>query len=459
MEHFDAIVIGTGQAGPALATKLAGSGLSVAIMERKFVGGTCVNVGCSPTKAMVTSAHAAFVARRGATFGVEIGDSVRVNLDTVLERKNGIVMKSRIGVTNWLTETPGCTLIHGHARFESPTTVRVGERLLTAPKIYLNVGARPSVTVKGAEATPYLTSSTILDIAAIPEHLIVVGGGFIGLEFAQMFHRFGSLVTVVERNAYLLPHKDEDVSLALRAMLEEEGIRIRTNASCIELNQEGSSVSVAVNCSDRTNRIFGSHILLATGRTPNTDDLGLEAANVKVDQRGFVLTDEHLQTSSPNVWALGDCNGRGAFTHTAWNDYEIVVDNLHHGTRSIADRIGVYALFTDPPMAHVGMTEKQARALGRPLLLAKRPMTKVSRAVEKGETIGFMKAIVDAETRIVLGATIFGVGGDEAIHSLLACMYAKKPVDLLSEAVFIHPTISELIPTMLQEMTPLEMAH
>ncbi len=459
MERFDAIVIGTGQAGPALATKLAGSGLSVAIVERKFVGGTCVNVGCSPTKAMIASAHAAFVARRGATFGVEIGDSIRVSLAKVLERKNGIVMKSRTGVTNWLTGTPGCTLIHGHARFESPTTIRVGERLLTAPKIYLNVGARPSVAVKGAEAAPYLTSSTILDISAIPEHLIVVGGGFIGLEFAQMFRRFGSLVTVVERNAYLLPHEDEDVSLALQAMLEEEGIRIRTNASCIELNQEGSSVSVAVDCGDRTNRIFGSHILLATGRTPNTDDLGLQTANVEVDHRGFVLTDEHLQTSSPNVWALGDCNGRGAFTHTAWNDYEIVADNLHHGTRSTADRIGVYALFTDPPMAHVGMTEKQARALGRPLLLAKRPMAKVGRAVEKGETIGFMKAIVDADSRMILGATIFGVGGDEAIHSLLACMYAKKPVDLISKAMFIHPTISELIPTMLQEMTSLEMAH
>lgn len=458
MERFDAIVIGTGQAGPALATKLAGSGLSVAIVERKFVGGTCVNVGCSPTKAMVASARAAFVARRGAAFGVEIGHDIQVDLPTVLERKNGIVMKSRTGVTNWLTGTPGCTLIHGHARFESSTTVRVGERQLTAPKIYLNVGARPSVAVKGADTTPYLTSSTILDIPTLPEHLIVVGGGYIGLEFAQMFRRFGSLVTVVERNAHLLPHEDEDVSQALQAMLEEEGIRIRTNASCIEIDQEALSVSVAVDCSDRATRIFGSHILLATGRKPNTDDLGLEAANVKVDQRGFVLTDEHLRTSSPNVWALGDCNGRGAFTHTAWNDYEIVADNLHHGTRSTADRIGVYALFTDPPVAHVGMTERQARTLGRPLLLAKRPMTKVGRAVEKGETIGFMKVIVDADTRMILGATIFGVGGDEAIHSLLACMYAKKPVELISEAMFIHPTISELIPTMLQEMTPLEVA-
>ncbi len=459
MERFDAIVIGTGQAGPALATQLASGGFSVAIVERKFVGGTCVNVGCSPTKAMVASARAAFVARRGAAFGVEIDDNVRVNLTTVLERKNGIVMKSRTGVTNWLTGTPGCTLIHGHARFESPTAVRVGERLLTAAKIYLNVGARPSVAVKGADTTPYLTSSTILDLTALPEHLIVVGGGYIGLEFAQMFRRFGSLVTVVERNAHLLPYEDEDVSLALQAMLEEEGIRIRTNASCIELNHEASSVSVAVDCSGRANHIFGSHILLATGRTPNTDDLGLEAANVDVDDRGFVLTDEHLQTSSPNVWALGDCNGRGAFTHTAWNDYEIVADNLRHGTRSTADRISAYALFTDPPVAHVGMTEKQARTLGRPLLLAKRPMSKVGRAVEKGETIGFMKAIVDAETRMILGATIFGVGGDEAIHSLLACMYAKKPVELISEAMFIHPTISELIPTMLQEMTPPEMTQ
>jgi len=429
IEHFDAIVIGTGQAGPALATKLASSGLSVAIVERKFVGGTCVNVGCSPTKAMVASAHAAFVARRGAEFGVETAANVHVDMAKVRERKNGIVMKSRTEVTNWITGTLGCTLVHGHARFESPTTVRVGDRLLDARRIYLNVGARPSVAVKGAETTPYLTSSTILDLDVTPEHLIIVGGGYIGLEFAQMFRRFGSTVTVVERNAHLLPHEDEDVSEAIRTLFEAEGITVRTSASCIELRNEGPSVSVALDCHDQPARIAGSHILLATGRVPNTDDLGLAVANVEVDNRGFVLTDDNLQTSSPNIWAMGDCNGRGAFTHTAWNDYEIVADNLlNNGTRSTADRIGVYALYTDPPMAHIGMTEKEARSSGRPVLLAKRPMTKVGRAVEKGETIGFMKAIVDAETRMLLGASILGVGGDEAIHSLLTCMYAKQPV-------------------------------
>ena len=456
-EKFDAIVIGAGQAGPALATKLAGTGLTVAIVERKLVGGTCVNVGCSPTKAMVASAHAAFVARRAGDFGVVAAGQVTVDLAKILERKNGIVMKSRNGVTDWITGTKGCTLVRGHARFESSTTVRVGDRVLEAPRIYLNVGARPSVEIKGAAATPYLTSSSILDLAVLPEHLIVVGGSYIGLEFAQMFRRFGSVVTVIERNAQLLPHEDEDISTALREMLEAEGIQFRTNATCIELSHEGSAVGVHLDCDEGPTKIVGSHILLAVGRVPNTDDLGLESAGVEVDERGFVRTDEHLLTSAPNVWAMGDCNGRGAFTHTSWNDYEIVADNLlDHGTRSTADRIGVYALYTDPPMAHIGMTERQARATGRPILLAKRPMSKVGRAVEKGETIGFMKALVDAETRMILGASIFGVGGDEAIHSLLTCMYAKKPFELISQAVFIHPTVSELIPTMLQEMTPLE---
>lgn len=457
IEKFDAIVIGAGQAGPALATKLAGTGLSVAVVERKLVGGTCVNVGCTPTKAMVASAHVAFAARRAAEFGVVTSTEVKADLAKILERKNGIVMKSRNGVTNWITGTKGCTLVRGHARFEGPTTVRVGDRLLEAPKIFLNVGARPSVAIKGADTTPYLTSSSILDLEVLPEHLIVVGGSYIGLEFAQMFRRFGSAVTVVERNAQLLPNEDEDVATALRAMLEAEGISVRTNATCIELHREGAAVSVGLDCKDPPSRLVGSHILLAIGRVPNTDDLGLEAASVEVDERGFVRTDEHLRTSSAHVWAMGDCNGRGAFTHTSWNDYEIVADNLlDQGTRSTADRISVYALYTDPPMAHIGMTEKEVRASGRPALLAKRPMSKVSRAVEKGETIGFMKAMVDAETRMVLGASIFGVGGDEAIHSVLTCMYAKKPFDVISKAVYIHPTVAELIPTMLQEMVPLE---
>ncbi len=456
-ETFDAIVIGTGQAGPALATKLAGSGMAVAVVERKLVGGTCVNVGCTPTKAMVASAHAAFVARRAAEFGVVTSSPVNVDLAKILERKNGIVMNSRNGITSWITDTKGCTLVRGHARFGSPTTVRVGDRVLEAPRIFLNVGARPSVTIKGAETTPYLTSSSILDLEVLPEHLIIVGGSYIGLEFAQMFRRFGSAVTVIERNAQLLPHEDEDISTALRAMLEAEGISFRTNSTCVELHHNGASVSVSLDCNEEPSGLVGSHILLAIGRVPNTDDLGLEAAGVEVDERGFVRTDEHLQTSSANVWAMGDCNGRGAFTHTSWNDYEIVADNLlGEGTRSTADRISVYALYTDPPMAHIGMTEKQVRASGRPALLAKRAMSKVGRAVEKGETIGFMKAFVDTETRMILGASIFGVGGDEAIHSLLTCMYAKKPFDLISEAVYIHPTVAELIPTMLQEMIPLE---
>jgi pyruvate/2-oxoglutarate dehydrogenase complex dihydrolipoamide dehydrogenase (E3) component len=406
---------------------------------------------------MVASAHAAFVARRAEDFGVIISSPVAIDMAKILKRKDEIVLKSRNSVIDWITKTPGCTLVRGHARFESPTTLRVGDRLLEAPKVFLNVGARPSLNIQGASTTQHLTSSTILDLTVIPEHLIIVGGSYIGLEFAQMFRRFGSAVTVIERNARLLPSEDEDISIALQAMLEAEGVSIRTNAKCIELSPGVNSVGVVFDCEDRSTRIIGSHVLLAIGRLPNTDDLGLDAAGVKLDDHGFILTDEHLQTSTSNIWAMGDCNGRGAFTHTSWNDYEIVADNLiEAGTRSTLDRIGSYALYTDPPMAHIGMTEKQARATGRRILLAKRLMTKVGRAVEKAETIGFMKALVDAETREILGATILGVGGDEAIHCLLTCMYAKQPFELISHAVHIHPTVAELIPTMLQEMVPLE---
>jgi pyruvate/2-oxoglutarate dehydrogenase complex dihydrolipoamide dehydrogenase (E3) component len=453
---YDAIVIGAGQAGPALTARLSAAGKKVALIERKLLGGTCVNVGCTPTKAMVASAHTAHVARRAEEFGVVASAEVSVNLQKVIERKNQIVANSRAGLERWMKGLDNCTLYHGHASLESATTVRVGEEVLEGKQIFLNVGARPVTLIEGANVVPYLTSSTILDLTELPSHLIVIGGSYIGLEFAQMFRRFGSEVTVVERSSRLLPHEDEDVSAGIREILESEGIQFRLDATCLKLVAHDGQIGVGLDCTHGAPEVDGSHILLAVGRQPNTDDLNLVAAGVATDERGYIVTDEHLRTGVNGIFAMGDVNGRGAFTHTSWNDYEIVADNLlDHGTRSTKDRIPVYALYIDPPMAHIGMTEAEVRKSGRTALIGRRPMTRVGRAVEKGESQGFMKALVDAETRQLLGATILGVGGDEAIHCLLTCMYAKQPIDLVARSVHIHPTVSELIPTMLQELKPL----
>jgi pyruvate/2-oxoglutarate dehydrogenase complex dihydrolipoamide dehydrogenase (E3) component len=455
-EHYDAIVVGAGQAGPSLAARLSSAGMKVALVERKLMGGTCVNVGCTPTKAMVASAHTAHIARRAADFGIALQGEVRVEMAAVIARKNDIVAKSRSGLEAWIGGLENCTLYRGQARFESATTMSVGEILLESSQIFLNVGARPSINISGATEVPHLTSSTILDLQEIPEHLLIVGGSYIGLEFAQMFRRFGSAVTVVERNAKLLPHEDADASDGLREVLEAEGIVFRTNATCIQLMKTDGGVGIGLDCEDGPPEITGTHILLATGRMPNTDDLNLAAAGVSMDERGYILTDDHLATATPGIWAMGDCNGRGAFTHTSYNDYEIVADNLlDKGTRSAKDRIKVYALFCDPPLGHIGMTEAEVKKSGRAALVGKRAMTRVGRAVEKGETQGFMKVIVDQESRKILGATILGVGGDEAIHCLLTCMYADMPGELVARSVHIHPTVAELLPTILQELKPL----
>ncbi|WP_263416479.1 FAD-containing oxidoreductase [Terriglobus albidus] len=455
-ERYDAIIIGAGQAGPALAARLNAAGQTVALVERKLVGGTCVNVGCTPTKAMVASAHAAHIARRGNDYGVRLKGTVCVDLEAVMARKNGIVEASRKGLLSWIGSMEHCTLIQGQAAFESPTTVRVGDRLLEGARIFLNVGARPMSTVEGHEGVPALTSTTILQLRELPQHLAVVGGSFIGLEFAQMFRRFGSEVTVVERNPRIISRQDEDASSELQAIMEAEGVKFRTHANCIQLHNSERGIRVSLDCEQGEPEVEASHVLLATGRKPNTDDLNLRAAGVQMDAHGFVVTDEHLRTTSPTVWAMGDCNGRGAFTHTSWNDYEIVADNLlDGGTRSAADRIPAYALFSDPPLAHIGMTESEVRQSGKPALIGNRPMSRVGRAVEKGESSGFMKVLVDAESRRILGATILGVGGDEAIHSLLTCMYSRQTYDLVATAVHIHPTVAELLPTILQELKPL----
>lgn len=458
MKSFDAIIIGAGQAGPSLAGKLTGAGMAVAFVERKLFGGTCVNTGCMPTKTLVASAYAVHLARRAADFGIVLEGAVRVDMKKVKSRADTVIFNARTGQEKYLRGMNGCTVVEGHARFESPNTVSVGEELLTAPRIFINVGGRAIVPdFPGINDVPYLTNTSMLALDHLPEHLVVVGGSYIGLEFAQMYRRFGSQVTVIEKAPRLVVREDEDVSEAIREILVREGITVRTNAECISFAAHEKGVAVGVNCNEGEPATIGSHVLLAVGRRPNTDDLGLEKAGVVTDARGYITVDDSLATNVPGIWAMGDCNGRGAFTHTAYNDFEIIAANLLNGEqRRVSDRIPGYALYIDPPLGRVGITEREARASGRPLLIGTRPMTRVGRAVEKDETQGFMKIIVDAETRRILGASILGLSGDEAIHGILDIMNAKVPYDVLERAVPIHPTVSELIPTVLNELRPPE---
>ncbi|MGB6194500.1 MAG: FAD-containing oxidoreductase [Terracidiphilus sp.] len=457
MKHsFDALIVGAGQAGPALAHRLASAGRKIAIVERKLFGGTCVNTGCTPTKAMVASAHAAHLARRGKDFGFNAGP-VAIDLPAVKARTDAIVGKARNSVESSLRSAKNCTVFTGTAVFASPSTMRVGDDIIEAAEIFLNVGARPLIpTMPGVGSVPFLTSTTILALEDLPRHLVVVGGGYVGLEFAQMFRRFGSEVTVIDRNSRLASHEDEDASAVIHEVFASEGIRIRTKATCIHLEQAESGVRVGLDCDEDARHVDGSHALLAVGRVPNTDDLNLAAAGITPDAHGFIPVDDQLRTAAPHIFALGDCNGRGAFTHTSYNDYEIVAGNLlDNASRKVSDRISAHALYTDPPLAHIGMTEEEVRRSKPDALIGKRPMTRVSRAIEKGETFGFIKILVDAESRHILGATLIGPGADEAIHSILTCMYARQPASLLTRSVPIHPTVAELIPTVLEDLQPL----
>lgn len=456
-ERFDAIVIGTGQAGPALAVRLAGAGWRVAIAERGRFGGTCVNTGCMPTKTLVASAYAAHLARRAGEYGVDVGE-VRVDMKRVKARKDGVAHAASGNIAAWLRGTPNVTLIEGHARFESPTAVRVADRLLESGKIFINVGGRALVPpMPGLDGVPYLTNSTIMDLDFLPPHLIVIGGSYIGLEFAQMYRRFGARVTVVEKMPRLIAREDPEVSDTVAAILGGEGVGIETGAECMAVARAGDEIAVGLDCAGGSRSVRGTHLLLAVGRRPNTGDLGLDRAGVVTDARGYVTVDDELRTNVPGIYALGECNARGAFTHTTYNDYEIVADNLLSGAaRSVRDRIDAYALFVDPPLARVGMNDAAARKSGRNVLAGMRPMTRVGRAVEKGETQGFMRILVDADTREILGATILGVGGDEAIHAVLDCMYAKAPYTALQRMVHIHPTVAELLPTIAGELAPLD---
>ncbi len=457
-DHYDAVVIGTGQAGPALAVRLAKAGRKTAIIERKLFGGTCVNNGCIPTKTLIASARAAQVARTAARWGVVVPPGVRVDMAAVKARKDAVVRQSRDGVADWLKGTPGVTVIEGHARFEGQHAVRVGDRLLEAPQIFINVGGRASVpAITGIADVPHLDNVTMMDIDTLPHHLVIVGGSYIGLEFAQMYRRFGSEVTVVEMMSGLIAREDPEVSAAIKDILEAEGITIRLKAECLAVRREGDGVAVGVECDEEPREIVGSHLLLATGRRPNTDDLDCERAGIVLDKRGYIVVDDLLQTNVAGIWALGDVNGRGAFTHTSYNDYEIVAANVLDGeTRRVTDRVPTYALFIDPPLGRAGMTEREVREKRINALVATMPMTRVGRAKERGETAGFMKVLVDADTKRLLGAALLGIEGDEVIHMLLDIMYARAPYTVIQRAMHIHPTVSELIPTLLERLEPLK---
>lgn len=453
-EHFDAIIVGAGQAGPPLAGRLTAAGQRVAVVERKLIGGTCVNNGCIPTKTLVASAHAAHLARRGADFGVGTGP-VTVDMAKVKARKDEIMLGDRKGVEDWLEGMDGCTVFRGHAVFQDSHTLRVGDDVLHADRIFLNVGGRAVVPdIPGLSDVDFLTNVSILELDTVPTHLVIVGGGYIALEFAQMYRRFGSRVTVVEREPRLASREDEDVSATIEEILRAEDVDVIVGADDVRIAKTGNGFELTPQAGAAP--VEGSHLLLAVGRRPNTDDLGLEAAGVQTDARGYIVVDDQLKTSVDHIWAMGDCNGKGAFTHTSYNDYEIVAANLlDDDPRRVSDRITTYALYIDPPLGRAGMTVDQVRASGRKALVGKRPMTRVGRAVEKAETQGFMKVVVDAETQEILGAAVFGVGGDEAIHGILDVMSAKAPYTTLSRTMHIHPTVSELIPTVLQELSPL----
>jgi pyruvate/2-oxoglutarate dehydrogenase complex dihydrolipoamide dehydrogenase (E3) component len=446
---FDAIILGAGQAGPPLAVKLANAGQNVALVERKYFGGTCVNTGCIPTKTLIANARAAHVARHAGDFGVSTGD-IRIDMKKVKARMDEVSGESRASVEKWLRDTKDCTVLTGHARFVDDHTIDIDGTRHSAERFFINVGGRASIPdIDGLDAVPYLTNATMMDVDFLPDHLVIVGGSYIAIEFAQMYRRFGSRVTILQRGPRLVSREDDDVSQAMLELLRSEGIDVRLDVETIAVAKRGDRI--------RVNDIDASHLLLAAGRMPNTDDLGLENTSVQRDGKGFIVVDDTLRTTAPNMWALGDCNGRGAFTHTSFNDYEIVAANvLGTESRRVTDRIVTYAVFTDPPLARVGMTAAEIRKSGKRALVGTRQMAHVGRARERGETFGFMKIFVDADSKLILGASLFGVEADEAIHCIIDTMYAQRPYTTITHAVHIHPTVSELIPTLLEDLKPLE---
>jgi len=458
MPNYDAIIIGTGQSGPALARRLVAAGREVAILERKLFGGTCVNTGCTPTKTLAASAYVAHVARRAGDYGVRINGTINIDMKAIKARKDAVVAASHDGVERSLKTLKGCTVYQGSGRFVAEKKVAVNGCELAADQIFINVGARAAIPpIPGLDQVPYLTNSSMMDIDFLPSHLVILGGSYVGLEFAQVYRRFGSEVTVVELGPRLIPREDRDVSQAIADFLKEEGIDVRVDSKIVGVEKQGNSIAVKIESTERISQIVGTHMLVATGRRPNTDDLGLDKAGIATDARGYIQVDDELRTNISGIWAMGDCNGRGAFTHTSWNDFEIVAANLlDKDHRRVSDRITAYALYTDPPLGRAGMTEAEVRKTGKPALISTMAMSDVTRAYERGETKGFMKILVDRDTKRILGASFLGLEADEVIHCVLDIMYAKAPYTVMQRAMHIHPTVSEFIPTMLDELKPLQ---
>ncbi|MFM0646954.1 FAD-containing oxidoreductase [Paraburkholderia bryophila] len=464
-QHFDAVVIGTGQGGSPLAVRLGESGRQTAVIERGAFGGTCVNVGCTPTKSYVASARAAHVARHAAELGVQVSGTVSVDLAAVRARKDRIIGQSRDGVEQWLRGADNVTVFNGHARFTGAHTLSIsgpdGAVIdeISADDIFINTGTRAVVPpLEGLERIRYYTNSNLLELTELPEHLVIVGGSYIALEFAQIFRRFGSRVTLLVRGERVLTREDADFAESVRKVLAREGVEFRfgVQPSRVEPHPHREN-DVCIGFEQNVPALEASHLLFATGREPNTDDLGLAAAGIAVDKHGTIPVDGQLRTNVPGVWAIGDVNGRGAFTHTSYDDFQIVAANLiDGGSRSVDTRIMAYAVFVDPPLARVGMSEAEVRQDGRAALIATMPMSRVGRARERGETDGFMKVMVDAHSKQILGAAIHGIEGDEAIHTFIDIMTAGAAYPTLQFAMHVHPTVSELVPTLLDRLKTME---
>ncbi|HKU62970.1 MAG TPA: mercuric reductase [Gemmatimonadales bacterium] len=444
-EQYDAIVVGSGQAGGPLSMALAQAGRRTALIEREHVGGTCINEGCTPTKTMVASGRVAYLARRAAEYGVETA-AVRIDLGRVRERKRAIVKSFREGNERRLKKTSGLDLVAGEARFVGPRTVAVDGRTLTASQLFVNVGCRPAAPdIAGIDQVGPLDSTSIMELDTVPEHLLVVGGGYIGLEFAQMFRRFGSRVTIVQRGGQLLPLEDDDIAEAVTAVLREDGIEVVLNARprCAE-PLPGGGVRLVVGTSSGEVALEGSRVLLAVGRVPNTDRLDPAAGGIDTDARGFIVVNQRLETSAPGVWALGDVHGGPAFTHISYDDFRVIRSNLlQGGDATTADRQVPYTVFIDPQLGRVGLSEREARAQGREYRVARLPMTHVARALEMDESRGVMKVLVEPHSGKLLGAAILGIEGGEIMAMLQLAMMGNLPYDSLRDAVFAHPTLAE----------------
>ncbi len=452
MKKFDAIIIGSGQAGTPLAFHLANEGKKVALVEKSHYGGTCVNDGCTPTKAYVASAKRMYDAKQAEQMGIIIPNGISADLKSIKKRKDQLVESSREGIRRGLHQHENISTYYGKAIFTGRKKVGVTGADLEAENIFINVGGRARIPDGISSAQP-LTNRSILQLEEVPEHLIIAGGGYIGLEFAQMFRRFGSRVTVLEKGDRLLRREDPEVSSAIREILEDEGVQFRMNAECISAHRDGPNTVVSLDCDRGAPEIKGSHFLAALGRVPNTDDLELAKTGIQVDDRGFIPVNDHCETEVSGIFALGDCNGEGAFTHTSYHDFQVVRDYISsYGKRSLSDRIPTYGLFIDPPLGRVGQTLAKVRESGVPFRYNDMPMAKVARAKEKGETKGFMRIIVQQGSGQLLGAHILGTGGDEVISTLTAMMYGKVPFQVLRDSVQIHPTVSELLPTLLENL-------